>query len=144
MRATVREYTRAQQIFAPGPVIVAVSGGADSTALLLILADLAEELGIGIHVAHFDHRTRPKQSAEDADFVAKLANRVGAPIRVGRADTPAKTEDAARIARYEFLRRAAAEIGATAIATGHTRDDQAAHVLPHATRASGRRGLARH
>src|SRR2546429_3505731 len=130
------------QIFTPGPVVVAVSGGADSTALLLILAELAEGLGIVIHVAHFDHRTRPKQSAEDADFVAKLANRIGAPIRVGRAETPTNTEDAARNARYAFLRRAAKEIGATAIATGHTRDDQAETVLLHLTRGSGLAGLS--
>ena len=142
IRATVRNYIRAHQIFTPGPVVVAVSGGADSTALLLILAELADELGIVIHVAHFDHRTRPKQSAEDADFVAKLANRIGAPIRVGRAEKPTKTEDAARTARYEFLRRAAKEIGATAIATGHTRDDQAETVLLHLTRGSGLAGLS--
>jgi tRNA(Ile)-lysidine synthase len=142
IRATVRDYIRAHQIFTPGPVVVAVSGGADSTALVLILADLAEELGIVIHVAHFDHRTRPKQSAEDADFVARLANRIGAPIRVGRAERPTKTEDAARVARYEFLRRAAKEIGATAIATGHTRDDQAETVLLHLARGSGLAGLA--
>jgi len=142
IRATVRDYIRAHQIFTPGPVIVGVSGGADSTALLLILADLAEELGIVIHVAHFDHRTRPKASAEDADFVAKLANRVGAPIRVGRAETPTNTDDAARNTRYAFLRRAAKEIGATAIATGHTRDDQAETVLLHLTRGSGLAGLA--
>src|SRR5207248_11648550 len=120
---------RAPEVLTPRPAVVAISGGADSTALLLILADLAEELGIVIHIAHFDHRTRPKQSAEDADFVAKLANRIGAPIRVGRAERPTKTEDAARTARYAFLRRAASEIGATAIATGHTRDDQAETVL---------------
>jgi tRNA(Ile)-lysidine synthase len=141
IRASVRDYIRAHHIFAPGPVVVAVSGGADSTALLFLLADLAEEFGLVIHVAHFDHRTRPKQSAEDADFVAKLANRVGAPIRVGRADKPTKTEDAARNARYSFLRRAAAEIGAAAIATGHTRDDQAETVLLHVTRGSGLAGL---
>ena len=141
IRATVRDYIRAHQIFTPGPVVVAVSGGADSTALLLILADLVDELGIVIHVAHFDHRTRPKQSAEDADFVARLANRIGAPIRVGRAETPTKTEDAARVARYEFLRRAASEIGADAIATGHTRDDQAETVLLHLTRGAGLAGL---
>jgi tRNA(Ile)-lysidine synthase len=142
IRATVRDYIRAHQIFKPGPVVVAVSGGADSTALLLLLADLREELGITLHVAHFDHRTRPKQSAEDADFVAKLANRIGAPIRVGRAAKPTKTEDAARVARYEFLRRAASEIGATAIATGHTCDDQAETVLLHLARGSGLAGLA--
>lgn len=142
IRATVRDYIRAHRIFTPGPVVVAVSGGADSAALLLILAELADELGLVIHVAHFDHRTRPKQSAEDADFVAKLANRIGAPIRVGRAEKPTKTEDAARTARYEFLRRAAKDVGATAIATGHTRDDQAETVLLHVTRGSGIAGLA--
>src|SRR5207248_9319960 len=84
----------------------------------------------------------PKQSAEEADFVATLANRVGAPIRVGRADKPTKTEDAARTARYAFLRRVAHEIGATAIATGHTIDDQAETVLLHLTRGSGLAGVA--
>ena len=142
VRATVREYIRAHEILEPGPLVVAVSGGADSTALLLLLADLAAEFGLSLHVAHFDHRTRPKQSAADADFVAKLANRVGAPIRVGRADTPSRSEDDARRARYEFLRRAAREIGATTVATGHTRDDQAETVLLHLARGSGLVGLA--
>ena len=142
VRATVRDYIRAHQIFEPGPVVVAVSGGRDSTALLLVLADLADELGLVLHVAHFDHRVRGRQSAEDADFVAKLANRVGAPIRAGRADRPTKSEDDARRARYAFLRRAAAQIGATAIATGHTKEDQAETVLLHLVRGSGIAGLA--
>jgi len=142
IRATVRDYIRAHDILKPGPLVVAVSGGPDSTALLLILADLADEFGLVLHVAHFDHRTRPKQSAADADFVTRLANRVGAPIRVGRADAPTRSEDDARRARYAFLRRAAQEIGATAIATGHTRDDQAETVLLHLARGSGLAGLA--
>ncbi|TME29201.1 MAG: tRNA lysidine(34) synthetase TilS [Chloroflexi bacterium] len=142
IRATVRDYIRMHQIFRPGPLIVAVSGGADSTALLLVLAELADELGIVPHVAHFDHRTQPARSAEDADFVAKLANRIGAPVRIGRAERATKSEDDARRARYTFLRRAAAEIGATAIATGHTRDDQAETVLLHLARGSGLAGLA--
>ncbi|HEV8470761.1 MAG TPA: tRNA lysidine(34) synthetase TilS [Candidatus Limnocylindria bacterium] len=142
IRATVRDYIRAHDILKPGPLVVAVSGGADSTALLLLLADLADEFGVVLHVAHFDHRTRPTQAAADADFVAKLANRVGAPIRIGRAGTRTKSEDDARRARYEFLRRAAREIGATAIATGHTRDDQAETVLLHLARGTGLAGLA--
>jgi len=142
IRATVRDYIRTHQIFRPGPLIVAVSGGADSTALLLVLAELADELGIVPHVAHFDHRTQPARSAEDADFVAKLANRIGAPVRIGRAERATKSEDDARRARYAFLRRVAAEIGATAIATGHTCDDQAETVLLHLARGSGIAGLA--
>jgi tRNA(Ile)-lysidine synthetase-like protein len=142
IRVTVRDYIRAHKIFQPGPLVVAVSGGADSTALALLLADLADEFGLVLHVAHFDHRTRPKESALDAEFVAKLANRVGAPVRLGRAARATKSEDDARRARYEFLRRAQAEIGATAIATGHTRDDQAETVLLHLTRGAGIAGLA--
>jgi len=142
IRSAVRDYIRAHEILRPGPLLVAVSGGTDSTALLLLLADLADELGLVLHVAHFDHRTRPRQSAKDADQVTKLANRVGAPIRIGRAGHPAKSEDDARRARYEFLRRAAREIGAAAIATGHTRDDQAETVLLHLARGSGLAGLA--
>jgi tRNA(Ile)-lysidine synthase len=142
IRATVSDYIRARRILRPGPLVVAVSGGPDSTALLLLLADLAEEFGLVLHVAHFDHRTRPKQAAQEAEFVARLANRVGAPVRLGRAERPVRSEDDARQARYAFLRRAAGQIGATAIATGHTRDDQAETVLLHLARGTGLNGLA--
>jgi tRNA(Ile)-lysidine synthase len=122
--------------------VLAVSGGADSTALALLLADMREEFGLVLHVAHFDHRARPRAAAADAAFVAELANHIGATLRVGRADKAPKSEDDARNARYEFLRRVAREIGATAIATGHTRDDQAETVLLHLTRGTGLAGLA--
>jgi len=133
---------REHDLLPPGPLVVAVSGGADSTALLVLLADLAPELGLDLHVAHFDHRLRPRESAKDAQFVAELAQSRGATIRVGRAETPPKSEDEARELRYAFLRRVAQEVGATRIATGHTRDDQAETVLLHATRGSGLAGLA--
>jgi tRNA(Ile)-lysidine synthetase-like protein len=139
---TVRSYARAHAIFRPGPLLLAVSGGTDSTALCLILAELREEFGLVLHVAHFDHRARPRAAAADAAFVAELANHISAPLRVGRAAAAPKSEDDARNARYEFLRRAAHEIGATAIATGHTRDDQAETVLLHLTRGAGLAGLA--
>ncbi|HEY8830510.1 MAG TPA: tRNA lysidine(34) synthetase TilS, partial [Candidatus Limnocylindria bacterium] len=120
---------REHDLLPPGPLVVAVSGGADSTALLLLLTDLAPQLGLDLHVAHFDHRLRPRESAKDAQFVADLAQSRGATIRIGRAEKPPKSEDDARELRYAFLRRAAREVGATRIATGHTRDDQAETVL---------------
>ena len=139
---TVRQFARDHALVRPGPLLVAVSGGTDSTALLLVLAELAAAEGLVLHVAHFDHRTRPRASAADAQHVADLAARCGATIRIGRAEAKPASEDAARTARYAFLRRVAAEIGATAIATGHTRDDQAETVLLHAARGSGLAGLA--
>ena len=139
---TVRAFAREHGLFRPGPLLVAVSGGTDSTALLLILHELADEHGLVLHVAHFDHRARPRASAADAQYVADLAARCEAPVRVGRAAGKPAGEDAARQARYEFLRRAAAEIGATAIATGHTLHDQAETVLLHAARGSGLAGIA--
>jgi tRNA(Ile)-lysidine synthetase-like protein len=140
--STARSYARAHAILRPGPLLLAVSGGTDSTALCLILAELREEFGLVLHVAHFDHRARPRAAAADAAFVAELANHISAPLRVGRAAAAPKSEDDARNARYEFLGRVAHEIGATAIATGHTRDDQAETVLLHLTRGAGLAGLA--
>ncbi|MGH2377996.1 MAG: tRNA lysidine(34) synthetase TilS [Candidatus Limnocylindria bacterium] len=141
VRDAVRRFALEHELLPPGAVVVAVSGGTDSTALLLLLADLAEDLALVLHVAHFDHRTR-RTGAADAQFVADLAARAGATIRVGRADRAMKTEDDARRARYEFLRRVASEHNGSRIATGHTRDDQAETVLLHLARGSGIAGLA--
>jgi tRNA(Ile)-lysidine synthase len=138
----VRAFARRHGIFRPGPLVVAVSGGTDSIALALVLAEIREEFGLVLHIAHFDHRTRPRSAPKDAAFVAELANRIGAPIRVGRAERAPKNEDDARRDRYSFLRRFASEIGAGAIATGHTMDDQAETVLLHLTRGSGLAGVA--
>ena len=140
--SSVRSYARANKILRPGPLVLAVSGGTDSTALALLLAELRDDVGLVLHVAHFDHRARPRAAAADAAFVAELANHIGATLRVGRADAPPKNEDDARNARYAFLRRVARDLGATAIATGHTRDDQAETVLLHLARGSGLAGLA--
>ena len=142
IRAAVLAFVREHDLLPPGPLVVAVSGGADSTALLLVLSALAPQLGLDLHVAHFDHRMRPRESAKDAQFVADLAQSRGATIRIGRAEQPPKSEDDARALRYAFLRRAAEDVGAARIATGHTRDDQAETVLLHATRGSGLAGLA--
>lgn len=139
---TVRSFAREHDLLRPGPLVVAVSGGTDSSALLLLLAELRDEFGLVLHVAHFDHRVRARAAARDAAYVAELANRVGATLRVGRADAVPASEDEARRARYSFLRRVAVDRSAGAIATGHTRDDQAETVLLHLARGSGLAGLA--
>ena len=138
----VSAFAREHQLLGPGPLVVAVSGGTDSVALLALLAELAPATGATLHVAHFDHRMRPRSAARDTAFVADLAARFGATVRVGRADHAPASEDDARNARYAFLRRVATELGASAIATGHTRDDQAETVLLHLVRGAGLGGIA--
>lgn len=129
-------------------VVAAVSGGPDSTALLLALAELVGEWEIEVIAAHLDHGLRGAESARDREAAGRLAALVGVPFRAetlpaGRlADVPGGVEQTARRARYEFLRRVAAETGARRIATGHTRDDQAETVLLRLLRGSRVAGLA--
>ncbi|TMG28095.1 MAG: tRNA lysidine(34) synthetase TilS, partial [Chloroflexi bacterium] len=130
------------RIFEPGErVVVAVSGGPDSLALLSLLREIVPALPLHLAVAHFDHGWRP-DSAADRDFVAELSARWGYDFHTARAaaDLP-HTEQAARTARYEFLRQIAATTASTAIALGHTQDDQVETLLLHLLRGSGSRGL---
>jgi len=123
-------------------VLVAVSGGADSVALLLGFLDLRDALGVTVSAAHLDHRLRGAESARDRAFVEALAHAHGIPCRADAADVPAGNLEAeARRVRYAFLERAADELGATRIATAHTRDDQAETVLLRLLHGAGRRGL---
>lgn len=126
---------------------VAVSGGPDSLALLHILAELRKPLGIGLHVAHLDHGLR-EESATEAAFVASEAHRLGLPFSGLRQDVAShrrqrglSLEEAARELRYRFLAGVAKEVGAEAIALGHTADDQAETILLHLVRGSGLAGL---
>ncbi|MFN8485133.1 MAG: tRNA lysidine(34) synthetase TilS [Anaerolineae bacterium] len=132
---------------AGGSVIVAVSGGPDSVALLDVLVRLRDHLGITLHAAHLDHRIRPT-SAEDAAFVADLAHRWGVACTIASADVPAlaveaglSLEDAGRLARYGVLAALADALGATVVAAAHHADDQAETVLLHLLRGSGLAGL---
>ncbi len=129
-------------------MVVAVSGGADSLALLDALRQIASADGVSLHVATLDHGIRGAAGAEDAAFVRALALDWGLPVTVGRADVPAVAQEAgigleaaARGVRYAFLLRLARQIGAAVIAVGHTQDDQAETVLLHLIRGSGLRGL---
>jgi tRNA(Ile)-lysidine synthase len=124
--------------------VVAVSGGSDSVGLLRILLGLAPELGLNLSVAHLDHGVRADAAREDARFVEELAKRLTLPFDLGSWQ-PARSghfEADARRARYAWLHEVANARGASAIAVGHTRDDQAETILHRIVRGTGLRGLA--
>ena len=131
------------------PIIVAVSGGPDSLALLLLLTHLKETLGLTLHVAHLDHGLRGRNARNDALFVEEVARDLDLPATLGEEDVKSymagrgmSLEEAAREVRYSFLSRVAARQGASAVALGHTADDQTETVLMHILRGSGLTGLA--
>jgi tRNA(Ile)-lysidine synthase len=128
---------------------VAVSGGADSVALLRLLENLRERLGVKLLVVHFDHSLRAAESDADARFVEKLAAERGIECVVGREAVAARAasnkwnlEDAARRLRYAFFERLVTEGRATRVMVAHTADDQAETVLAHIFRGTGPTGLA--
>jgi tRNA(Ile)-lysidine synthetase-like protein len=135
---------------ADGRLLLAVSGGPDSTALLLILARLAKNLRLSLGVAHFDHGLRGAGTAQrEAAHVSDLASSLNVPFYAGAGDVRAlartrhlSLEDAARRARYEFMASVAVREGYGAVATGHTAADQAETVLLHLVRGAGLDGLA--
>ncbi|HEY4426182.1 MAG TPA: tRNA lysidine(34) synthetase TilS [Pyrinomonadaceae bacterium] len=127
-------------------VVVAVSGGADSTALLLAIEELKtnNKLYTGVCVAHLDHRIR-KSSSKDAKWVADLSAKLGFKSVIGRAkeldETDDNLEQAAREARYAFLERTAKRVSANYVLSAHTMDDQAETVLMRLMRGSASVGL---
>jgi tRNA(Ile)-lysidine synthase len=145
----VRDTIARYRMVAEGETVVAAaSGGPDSTAMVDLLAALADDLRVTLHVAHFNHRLRPG-AAQDAAFVERMSRDLGIPYHEGSGETRAyaarehlSLEDAARRLRYEFLVRVAREVGARTVATAHTRDDQAETVVMRLLRGSGLGGLA--
>lgn len=125
-------------------VVLAVSGGPDSMTLLHAMLSLAGELDLTLHVAHVDHRLR-EDSDKDAALVEHEAASAGLPFHLHVADPSPERgvspEDRARRIRLGFLSEVAREVGASRIATGHTRDDQAETVLMRLVQGTGRRGL---
>jgi len=124
--------------------VVAVSGGGDSVALIRALHGFAAGVGLRLSVAHLDHGARGEESAADARFVAELAGALGLPCDLGRWSParPAHFEADARRARLAWLAGVAARRGASVVATGHTRDDQAETILHRILRGTGPSGLA--
>lgn len=127
-------------------VLVAVSGGADSVALLRLLVEThLLQPGAGeIVVGHFNHQLRGDHSNEDEAFVMRLSDELGIDVVTAKAALPSGpvSEEQARGARYEFLLRAAEKLGARYVATAHTADDQIETVLMRVLRGSGIDGLA--
>jgi len=129
-------------------VVVGVSGGADSVALLRGLHALAPTAKLELHAAHLNHGLRPGRAEEDAEWTRELCGRLEIPIVVEQADVPARArdehwniEEAARIVRYEFLTRTARTLGATHVAVAHHADDRVETVLHHILRGTGLAGL---
>ena len=136
LTAFIRQY---HMVSAGDTIICAISGGADSVALLFGLYLLKEKLGIQLEAAHFNHHLRGEESQRDEAFVRDFCDRYDIPLHLGSAEVKAGKkglEAAARDARYAFLRSLPGKI-----ATAHTADDNAETVLLHLIRGTGLKGL---
>jgi len=145
----VLTYVRKQDLLRAGDrVAIGVSGGADSVALLRLVLELRQEIGLVLSVIHLNHQLRGADSAADDAFVRELAGNHGLElitesrdVKAYAADGKLSLEAAARAVRYEFF-RSALECGLDRIATAHTLDDQAETLLLKLARGAGTRGLA--
>ena len=137
--------SRYEMAAAEGPVMVALSGGVDSTVLLLALVRLHTEgrLSGPLVAAHVDHSVRP-DSRENAQHVVEMCDRLDVPLTVRRLqfDEEHPSEDSMRDKRYAALSEAAKQFGSTLLATGHHADDNLETVLFRMLRGTGPRGLA--
>ncbi|HKW85715.1 MAG TPA: tRNA lysidine(34) synthetase TilS, partial [Nitrospiraceae bacterium] len=147
----VAEAARARRLFKPGDrLLAAVSGGADSVALLSLLTELAPSWKLALWAVHINHGLRGAESEEDARFVASLCERLGVQLIGERVDltNPARRrlrqslQEYAREARYAAMQRVGQALGVDKIALGHTADDQAETLLMWMLRGSGTTGLA--
>ncbi len=150
LQQAVLEYVWKHALLRAGDRVgIAVSGGADSVALLRLLLELRKEIGVVLSVVHFNHKLRGAESDEDERFVAQLAKRHKLEIYSQSGDVAGHAsgkhlslETAARAMRYQYFRQLMQERGLNRIATGHTLDDQAETVLLKIVRGAGGRGLA--
>lgn len=151
MLRRVRRTIRARALIGSGDrVAVAVSGGADSVALAWALSDLAAKAAWSlVGLLHVHHGLRPGDADADEQFVRGLAAQLGLSCHAIRSDVRSRAdagrlsvEAAARLVRYEALDAGARALGATLVATGHTRDDQAETVLLRLLRGAGSRGVS--
>jgi tRNA(Ile)-lysidine synthase len=145
----VRQFIRQHQLIEPGDrVLVAVSGGPDSVALLHLLVGLPAVPGLSLGVAHFDHGLRNRESEEDAAFVGRLAAALGLSFHLGRGDvrggaraSKISLQMAARKLRLHFLRETCRAHHYDRLALGHTADDQVELFFLRLLRGAGGEGL---
>ena len=150
MIEAVKALTAEYDMLPPGgAVLCAVSGGADSMCLLHLLLELSWEGGFRVCAAHYHHGMRGEAADADAAFVSQWCADRGVPCVVERGDVYAEAErrglgveETGRRLRYEFLRRAAAELGCGRVATAHNADDNLETLLLHLARGTGLHGLA--
>ncbi|MBI4400175.1 MAG: tRNA lysidine(34) synthetase TilS [Nitrospirae bacterium] len=142
---------RTKRLFAPGErLLVAVSGGPDSVALLSILAELAISWDLALQAVHINHGLRGTESETDARFVANLCGRMGIPLTCERVSLAVSSgrlkgrslQEVAREARYTAMHRVGEALGVDKIAVGHTADDQAETLVMWMLRGAGTAGLA--
>lgn len=146
---TVSEYALAYGLWEEGErILVAVSGGPDSVALLHILREVNRSFNLKLTVVHLDHGLRGETSREDAQWVKSLAKRLNIPCIAGKRDLDIDTrtgsrslEEVARIARYEFFSEISKKTGVRTLALGHHADDQAETVLLKLLRGCSPTGL---
>ncbi len=145
VRLTIKKY----RLISPGDIVlVGVSGGPDSLALLHLLNRLREDLQCGLYACHLDHMFRGGEAEADARLVESLARQWRVPFVMERVNVPEYVErhglspqQGAREVRYRFYRETAARLGASRVALGHQADDQAETVLLSLIRGTGLKGL---
>ncbi|WP_456431852.1 tRNA lysidine(34) synthetase TilS [Thermosulfuriphilus sp.] len=147
--AKIKGFIRKKKLLAPGQkILLAVSGGPDSMAMLDVFRRLEKPWNLKLGIAHFDHRLR-KESREEAEFVKQSAEKYHLPFSLGAAPVSLyrklkklSLEEAARELRYRFLEQVAQRRGYELICLGHNLDDQAEEILIRLIRGAGRGGLA--
>ncbi len=148
-RKLITEWRRLGLPFEGESILIAVSGGADSTALALALKELIarEKMKNHFFVGHFDHQIRGKDSTADSEFVENFSSDLGfevvsGTITNGKLAKAGNLEQSARDARYRFLVETALENGCSTVLTAHTKNDQAETLLLNLVRGSGIEGLS--
>lgn len=149
MYKTILEFIRRNRLFLPGDrVIVALSGGADSVCLLVVLNECKDELGISLKAVHVHHGLRGREADRDSEYAKTLSKSLSLPFSCVHVDVTGyarehklSVEEAGRLLRYEVLENERLSFGGNKIAVAHHKDDQAETILHHLFRGTGLKGL---